>query len=161
MRLPVLRAPSAATPAQAQASDRLRSIIADSSFGGVHASTGAPAHVLDAMRGDVADSNGAAYPHTPVWDALREVMDPELPVSVVDLGLIVDVRRRGARVDIELTYTATGCPCMAFIRHDIEERVRAVSDVEEVRIHEVWSPAWTRARMTPRARAALKAAGVA
>ncbi|MGH7481185.1 MAG: metal-sulfur cluster assembly factor [Longimicrobiales bacterium] len=163
MRLPVLHGPSAPTlpQAQAQGKRRLRDVIADSSFGGVHASSGGPAHVLDRLTGDVADAGGASYPRSPVWDALREVMDPELPVSVVDLGLIVAVRRSDARVDVDLTFTAIGCPCMAFIKQDVEERLLDVPGVEAVTIHEVWTPAWTRARMTAEGRRALKLAGVA
>ena len=43
----------------------------------------------------------------PLWDALREVMDPEIPISLVDLGLIYDIRRDGAAVEVDLTFTAT------------------------------------------------------
>ena len=57
-----------------------------------------------------------------VWTALREVMDPEFPISLVDLGLIYDVRRRDRTVEIDLTFTATACPCMDFIHEDIRER---------------------------------------
>lgn len=84
-----------------------------------------------------------------LWDALREVMDPEIPISLVDLGLIYDVRVDGGAVDVDLTFTATACPCMAFIRFDIEERLKKEAGVEEVRIHEVWNPPWTRDRVTP------------
>lgn len=95
-----------------------------------------------------------------LWDALREVMDPEIPISLVDLGLIYDVRVDGGAVDVDLTFTATACPCMAFIRFDIEERLRKEDGVEEVRIHEVWSPPWTRDRVTPEGRERLKEMGV-
>ncbi|HEX7243503.1 MAG TPA: metal-sulfur cluster assembly factor [Longimicrobiaceae bacterium] len=95
-----------------------------------------------------------------LWDALREVMDPEIPISLVDLGLIYDVRVEEGAVDVDLTFTATACPCMAFIRFDIEERLRKEDGVEEVRIHEVWSPPWTRDRVTPEGRERLKEMGV-
>lgn len=108
----------------------------------------------------------AAYPVPPeartgpLWDALREVMDPEIPISLVDLGLIYAIRRDGAAVEVDLTFTATACPCMAFIHYDIQDRLQKEPGVAEVRVHEVWSPAWTKARISPEGRQALKTFGV-
>jgi metal-sulfur cluster biosynthetic enzyme len=96
-----------------------------------------------------------------LWSALREVLDPELPVSLVDLGLIYDIRREGGLVEVDLTFTATACPCMAFIRADIEERLLREPDVERVTIREVWDPPWTVERLTPEGREALRRVGVA
>lgn len=96
-----------------------------------------------------------------VWRALREVRDPELPVSLVDLGLIYDVRRAGARVEVDLTFTATACPCMDFIRQDITERLVAEEGIDDVVIEHVWDPPWTASRMTPEGRALLRQFGVA
>ena len=96
-----------------------------------------------------------------LWRALREVADPELPVSLVDLGLIYGIRRDGAHVEIDLTFTATACPCMSFIKFDVEERLLRESDVERVTIHEVWSPPWTVEKMTDEGRALLRSFGVA
>lgn len=108
----------------------------------------------------------AAYPVPPsdrvgpLWDALREVMDPEIPISLVDLGLIYDVRRDGGTVEVDLTFTATACPCMAFIHFDIEDRLRREPGVEEVRVVETWTPAWTKGRISPEGREALRRFGV-
>ncbi len=96
----------------------------------------------------------------PLWDALREVMDPEIPISLVDLGLIYDVRREGGTVEVDLTFTATACPCMAFIHFDIQDRLRQVPGVEEVTVNEVWTPAWTKARITPEGRQTLRTFGI-
>jgi metal-sulfur cluster biosynthetic enzyme len=96
----------------------------------------------------------------PLWHALREVMDPEIPVSLVDLGLIYDIRQAGDVVDVDLTFTATACPCMAFIRFDIEERLQREPGVATVRIHEVWDPPWTKDRITPEGREAMRRFGV-
>jgi metal-sulfur cluster biosynthetic enzyme len=87
-------------------------------------------------------------------------MDPEIPISLVDLGLIYDVRRKGGEVEVDLTFTATACPCVAFIRHDIEERLSREPGVESVIIHEVWNPPWTKQRVTARGRARLKELGI-
>jgi len=97
----------------------------------------------------------------PIWDALRDVMDPEFPISLVDLGLIYDVRREGDVVEIDLTFTATACPCMDFIHEDIRERLVKFNGIAEVKINQVWDPPWTADRISEAGRAALKKCGVA
>jgi metal-sulfur cluster biosynthetic enzyme len=88
-----------------------------------------------------------------LWRALREVADPELPVSLVDLGLVRSIRRRGADVEVDLTYTATACPCMAFIRSDVEDRLLR-DPVLHASNPRVWDVPWTVGLMTPRSRPA-------
>ncbi|MGH7444814.1 MAG: metal-sulfur cluster assembly factor, partial [Longimicrobiales bacterium] len=78
-----------------------------------------------------------------LWTALCEVSDPELPISLVDLGLIYDIRRTGAHVDVDCTFTASACPCMAFIKEDIRDRLLQEPDVDSVLVNEVWDPPWT------------------
>jgi metal-sulfur cluster biosynthetic enzyme len=97
-----------------------------------------------------------------LWSALREVEDPEIPVSVVGLGLIVSVTYRPDEraVDIELTFTAMGCPAMDFIQDDIRERLLREPDVDEVRIEIVWDPVWTRARIRDDARETMRRLGI-
>jgi metal-sulfur cluster biosynthetic enzyme len=96
----------------------------------------------------------------PLWDALREVMDPEIPISLVDLGLIYDIRQDGGQVEVDLTFTATACPCMAFIHFDIQDRLLREPGVDAVEVNEVWTPAWTKARITPEGRETLRTFGV-
>jgi metal-sulfur cluster biosynthetic enzyme len=96
----------------------------------------------------------------PLWDALREVMDPEIPISLVDLGLIYDIRQEGGEVEVDLTFTATACPCMAFIHFDIQDRLQREPGVDDVVVNEVWTPAWTKARITPEGRETLRTFGV-
>lgn len=83
-----------------------------------------------------------------LWDALREVMDPEMPLSVVDMGLIVDMAQHDGIVDLKLTFTAMGCPAMEFIMDDIRERLLQEPGVRQVNIEIVWDPVWTKARLT-------------
>ena len=83
-----------------------------------------------------------------LWDALRDVTDPEIPISVVDMGLIVALKEHGGIVDIKLTFTAMGCPAMDFIMDDIRERLLREPGVREVRIEIVWDPVWTKARLS-------------
>ena len=97
-----------------------------------------------------------------LWTALRDVEDPEIPISVVGMGLIVSLAYRPAEraVDIELTFTAMGCPAMDFIQDDIRERLLREPDVGEVRIEIVWDPVWTRARIRDDARATMRRLGI-
>jgi metal-sulfur cluster biosynthetic enzyme len=83
-----------------------------------------------------------------LWDALREVMDPEIPVSVVDMGLIVNLAQYDGIVEIKLTFTAMGCPAMDFIMDDIRTRLLQEPGVREVHIDIVWDPVWTKARLS-------------
>jgi metal-sulfur cluster biosynthetic enzyme len=93
-----------------------------------------------------------------LWLALREVEDPEIPISVVGMGLIVSLAYRVDQraVDLELTFTAMGCPAMDFIEDDIRDRLMAEPDVDEVRIEVVWDPVWTRSRIREDARATMR-----
>ncbi len=83
-----------------------------------------------------------------LWDALRDVMDPEFPISVVDMGLIVDLTQHDGIVDIKLTFTAMGCPAMDFIMDDIRDRLLQEPGVRAVNIEIVWDPVWTKARLS-------------
>jgi metal-sulfur cluster biosynthetic enzyme len=97
-----------------------------------------------------------------LWRALDEVEDPEIPISVVAMGLIVSLAHRPHEraVDIELTFTAMGCPAMDFIQDDIRERLLREPDVDDVRIEIVWDPVWTRARLREDARARMRELGI-
>jgi metal-sulfur cluster biosynthetic enzyme len=83
-----------------------------------------------------------------LWDALREVVDPEIPINVVDMGLIVALQEEHGIIDVKLTFTAMGCPAMEFIMDDIRARLLKEPGVQEVRIEIVWSPVWTKDRLS-------------
>ena len=97
-----------------------------------------------------------------LWRALQEVEDPEIPISVVGMGLIVSLAYRAAEraVDLELTFTSMGCPAMDFIEDDIRARLLAEPDVDAVRIEVVWDPVWTRSRIREDARATMRSLGI-
>jgi metal-sulfur cluster biosynthetic enzyme len=97
-----------------------------------------------------------------LWCALQDVEDPEIPISVVGMGLIVSLayREDERAVDLELTFTAMGCPAMDFIEDDIRERLLAEPDVDEARIEVVWDPVWTRSRIREDARATMRSLGI-
>ena len=95
------------------------------------------------------------------WAALAEVDDPEMPVNLVDLGVIYGIRESAGVVEVDLTFTAMGCPASEFILDDVRERLLREEGVNEVRINVVWDPPWTAARMTRAGRDALEAWGLA
>lgn len=95
-----------------------------------------------------------------VWAALRDVRDPELPISIVDMGLVYDVRCEGRLALLDITFTATACPCADFIVEDIRTRLLREPAIDEVQINIVWDPPWTNDRLTPQGRELLRAFGV-
>ena len=99
-------------------------------------------------------------PLSATWDALGEVLDPEIPISLVELGLIYGVSYADGTVRVDVTFTATACPCMEFIREDITDRLEQEQWIDEVKIEEVWSPPWTTDRISPEGRRKLRTLGV-
>ena len=102
-----------------------------------------------------------ADPVAGVWSALDEVLDPELPISLVELGIIYGVQYAGGVVTVTITFTATACPCMEFIHEDISDRLRAEPWICSLRIVETWDPPWTSERISESGRAKLRSCGVA
>ncbi len=98
---------------------------------------------------------------TTLWEALREVLDPEIPVSVVDLGLICDIRCTANRVEVDVTFTSTACPAVSMIKDDIRERLLREADVESVEINETWEVNWAASRISPDGRQRMRAYGIA
>jgi metal-sulfur cluster biosynthetic enzyme len=98
-----------------------------------------------------------------LWEALRHVEDPEIPVSVVGMGLIVSLAyvESERRADLQITFTAMGCPAMDFIEEDIRSALLADPDVDEVSIEVVWDPIWTKARLRDDARSRMRELGIA
>lgn len=94
-----------------------------------------------------------------LWEALREVLDPEYPVSVVDLGLVRGVAFHDGKAKVKITFTSLGCPCTEIIKEDMRRRLLQVPGVEEVEIEEVFEP-WTAQDISPRGRQILLQLGV-
>jgi len=101
---------------------------------------------------------GAAAPEDlreRVLDALRHVVDPELGINIVDLGLVYDVRIRGGVVEIDYTLTTMGCPIGPLIEDQIHRLLEGIPGVDEVRAELVLRPPWTPEMMSEEAKAAL------
>lgn len=89
-----------------------------------------------------------------IWDALRCVVDPEIGLNLVDLGLIYSVRIDGPVVDIIMTVTTPGCPMVHSLTHGVEYAVSGVPGVAEVFVTVVHDPPWHPSMMTPEGRRA-------
>lgn len=95
-----------------------------------------------------------------VWDSLRNVYDPEIPVNIVELGLVYDLKivpaeGGGNRVEVKMTLTAPGCGMGPVIADDAKSRVEAVPGVDEAHVEVVFDPPWSPAMMTEAARLEL------
>jgi metal-sulfur cluster biosynthetic enzyme len=91
--------------------------------------------------------------------ALTEVLDPEYPINIVDMGLVRGVAVDGATVRIRMTYTSMGCPCMEMIQDDVREAVLKLPGVERVELEVTWEP-WSRRDITAEGWQRLRGAGV-
>lgn len=91
-----------------------------------------------------------------IMHVLRQVNDPELGVSIVDLGLVYDIEIKNADVYIKMTLTTPGCPLTSYLSAMVETAIRqALSDIKNVEIELVWDPPWDPSRMTEVARKKL------
>ena len=92
----------------------------------------------------------------PVLEALKTVRDPEIPMDLVELGLIYElIVKRGGTVYVEMTLTTPHCPVAASMPGEVETAIRAVPGVEDVRVNLVWTPPWGPERMSEEARLEL------
>jgi metal-sulfur cluster biosynthetic enzyme len=95
-----------------------------------------------------------------VRDALREVHDPEIPVNIVDLGLVYEITIDGGRVFVDMTLTSMGCPIAGQIMQNVENAVLSVEGVEEADVELVWSPPWSPEMASEEGQGQLRAMGV-
>jgi metal-sulfur cluster biosynthetic enzyme len=95
-----------------------------------------------------------------IWSALAEINDPEMPINLVDLGLVYGIALEDRTVRVRLTFTAMGCPASDMIIGDIRERLLAEPGVDEVAIDVVWDPPWSSSLMTDEGRETLRAWGL-
>ncbi|HVW19974.1 MAG TPA: iron-sulfur cluster assembly protein [Opitutaceae bacterium] len=91
---------------------------------------------------------GGAFSEAAVWDALRTCFDPEIPVNIVDLGLVYDLAIEpapggGNAVEVKMTLTAPGCGMGPVIAEDARAKIAALPTVASARVHIVWDPVWS------------------
>ncbi len=84
-----------------------------------------------------------------VWDALRDVVDPEIGANLVDLGLIYEVRvDNGKDVNVKMTLTVPGCPLMNVLPAQVEERLKQLDGVRKITVQLTFDPPWSPDRMS-------------
>lgn len=105
----------------------------------------------EAVGGQVSESS--------VWDTLKTCYDPEIPVNIVDLGLIygceVSPSEKGSRVRVKMTLTAPGCGMGPVIAREAEEKITGLSGVSEASVEVVWDPPWSPDRISEEGRQKL------
>jgi metal-sulfur cluster biosynthetic enzyme len=87
-----------------------------------------------------------------VIEVLRECYDPEIPVNIVDLGLVYGIAIKPERVDLKMTLTALGCPMAAEVMSDVRDHLLTLPGVTDASVDIVYEPVWTPERMTEEAR---------
>lgn len=91
-----------------------------------------------------------------VRDALREVFDPEIPVSIVDLGLIYDIKVDPEQVvHVTMTLTTPGCGMAQQIAYQAKDKAKSVPGVKDAKVTVVWEPPWDASKMSPEAKKKL------
>ena len=78
-----------------------------------------------------------------IQEALRDVYDPEIPVNVLDLGLVYDIKLNGSQVYVQMTLTAPGCGMGPYIAQNAEWRLAEIEGIDEVEVDMVFDPPWT------------------
>lgn len=111
----------------------------------------------DALPATGEDADGV---EADVWKALSQVDDPEMPISVVDLGLIYGVDLHDGTATVEMTLTYTGCPARELLTGDIEAAVASVDGIEAVDLRLVWSPPWSLQMVTDDGKDRLREFGI-
>ena len=107
-----------------------------------------------ALRPEAGDDDPALL--GPVLKALKTVRDPEIPMDLVELGLIYElIVKKGGTVYVEMNLTTPHCPVAASMPGEVETAIRTVPGVEEVRVNLVWTPPWGPERMSEEARLEL------
>ena len=91
-----------------------------------------------------------------IEEVLRTVHDPEIPVNIMDLGLVYEIKiNEGGKVKITMTLTAPACPVAGEIIMEVESKVRAIEGITDVHVHLTFDPPWNRDMMTEEAKLEL------
>lgn len=128
--------------------------------GGLFRIAGSDADALGKEPLETAVSEDGPFNEERLWEQLRNCYDPEIPVNIVDLGLIygltvTDTEAGKKHVDVKMTLTAVGCGMGPSLAADAEQRLLTVAGVESARVELVWDPPWTPDRISPAGRERL------
>jgi len=95
-----------------------------------------------------------------LWDIIDEIPDPHIPVSIVEMAMIYDVRNDDGHVTVEMSFPCMGCPAYDMIHNDIRSCLSVIDGVDEVEIDVVWDPVWTKDMLTESVREKMHEAGI-
>ena len=109
---------------------------------------------------EATESSAGAVDEKAVWDQLRQCYDPEIPVNIVDLGLVYDCQLiqkpdGGSKVEVKMTLTAPGCGMGSAIAHDAQSKILSIDGVEEAEVELVWDPPWNQGMISEAGRMKL------
>jgi probable FeS assembly SUF system protein SufT len=141
-----------------QAAGTSYTVAAD--FGVLYRIEGADADALG-LSGPVTETGAPpTFSERMVWDQLKTVYDPEIPVNIVDLGLIYaceigEHAEGGKKIDVQMSLTAPGCGMSDVLKADVETKLRRLPEVKEVKVDVVFDPPWSPARMSEAAKLQL------
>ncbi len=106
-----------------------------------------------------SDNVSSGFSEQLVWDQLKTCYDPEIPVNIVELGLIYDLSiedgEKGKKIDIKMTLTAPGCGMGPVISDEVDRKINALQNVENVNVELVWEPQWNQGMMSEAAQLEL------
>jgi metal-sulfur cluster biosynthetic enzyme len=83
-----------------------------------------------------------------VWEVLKTVYDPEIPINIVDLGLVYNVAVANNKVHVDMTMTVRGCPMHQYITKDAESKLSKIPGVETATVKLVWDPPWNQSMIS-------------
>lgn len=115
---------------------------------------------VDLGESDSSAGEEEAFSEDAVWNALRQCFDPEIPINIVDLGLIYDLRIESSEdgdhvVKVKMTLTAQGCGMGPVIAQDAKTRIEMLDGVEAAEVEIVWEPVWNPQMISPQGRQVL------
>lgn len=90
-----------------------------------------------------------------VWERLRECYDPEIPLNIVDLGLVYGVSVKDGQANVKMTLTSPGCHLGGQIAGNVQERLLAMDEIEEANVELVWDPPWHQSMISAHGRSVL------
>lgn len=120
---------------------------------------GTDADALGKQSQEAATVTDGPFDEEKVWQQLRQCYDPEIPVNIVDLGLIYGLEatdeEKGKRISVKMTLTAPGCGMGPSLAADAEQRILSVAGVSSANVELVWDPPWSPERISPSGREVL------
>src|SRR5271155_156708 len=111
-----------------------------------------PPTAIEAATGKPGDRAGI---EGVIWGRLRECYDPEIPLNIVDLGLVYDVSVQGTQANVKMTLTSPGCHLGGQIAGNVQERLLALDAIQEANVELVWDPPWHQSMISPGGRKVL------